>query len=122
VYDNNNSQSNGEIFFPTYQANGADVHGSVDTNYTSGYPSVVINSPLDQSSVSMPVTIASAASDTSGVSKVEFYVDWALQATVTGAPYNFSWANGTSGQHTVAAMAYSNAGIHSCYAVTLNVQ
>jgi hypothetical protein len=53
---------------------------------------------------------------------VEFYVDWNLQATVKNPPYNFSWADGTAGQHVVAAMAYSNAGIRACYAVTLKEQ
>jgi hypothetical protein len=122
VYDNNNSQGNAEQFFAGYQASGGDVHGSVDTNYNSGYPSVVINSPLTQSSVSLPVTIATTASDTSGISKVEFYVDWALQTTVTSTPYNFTWTTGNSGQHTVTAMAYSNAGIRECYAITLTAQ
>ncbi len=37
-------------------------------------------------------------------------------------PYDFNWTNGTTGAHTVAAMAYSNAGIRACYAVTLNEQ
>ncbi|HXX01241.1 MAG TPA: Ig-like domain-containing protein, partial [Candidatus Acidoferrales bacterium] len=60
--------------------------------------------------------------DKSGIRKVEFYVDWTLQATVNSAPYNFNWTNGNSGAHTVAAMAYSSAGIHACYAVTLTQQ
>jgi hypothetical protein len=53
---------------------------------------------------------------------VEFYVDWNLQATVSSSPYNFDWSNGTAGTHTLAVMAYSNAGIRSCYAVTLDEQ
>jgi parallel beta-helix repeat protein len=122
MYDNNNSQNNTAQPFPAYQANGADVHGTVDANYNSGYPTVSITSPVDQSPVGNPVTITADASDTSGISKVEFYVDWALQATVTGAPYDFNWTNATTGPHTVAAMAYSNAGVRACYAVTLNEQ
>jgi leucyl aminopeptidase len=59
------------------------------------------------------------ASDASGINKVEFYVDWNLQATIKDPPYDFNWTNGTSGSHTVAAMAYSKAGIRACYAVTL---
>jgi hypothetical protein len=51
---------------------------------------------------------------------VEFYVDWNLLATVTTPPYNFDWSTGTIGQHTVAAMAYSNEEIRACNAVTLN--
>ena len=120
VYDNNNSQLNSRKTFAEYQASGADVHGTADTNYTSGFPTVTITSPADESSFTKSVTVAATASDTSGISKVEFYVDWNLQATVTTPPYNFSWTNGTTGSHTVAAMAYSSAGIRACYAVTLN--
>lgn len=122
VYDNDNSSSNKPKTFRNYQASGADVHSTVDTNYTSGYPEVSITSPSDQSSVGNPVTVSAVASDKSGIRKVEFYVDWSLQTTVTSAPYNFNWSNGTTGPHTVAAMAYSNAGIRNCYAVTLNAQ
>jgi len=122
LYDNNNSQENHAKTFANYQAAGADIHGTADTNYTSGYPTVSITSPADQSSVANPVTVAATASDASGIDKVEFYVDWALQTTVTTEPYSFDWTNGTSGSHTLAAMAYSNAGIRSCYAVTVSEQ
>jgi hypothetical protein len=56
------------------------------------------------------------------ISKVEFYVDWALQSTVISAPYNFTLTSSVAGSHTVAAMAYSNAGVQACYAVTLTEQ
>jgi hypothetical protein len=118
VYDNNNSGSNVAQTFTNYQAAGADVHGTIDTIYTSGFPTVSIISPADQSSVTDPVTVTASASDASGISKVEFYVDWTLEATVTGSPYSYSWA-ASPGTHTIAAMAFSNAGIQSCHAVTL---
>jgi parallel beta-helix repeat protein len=120
IYDNNNSQENKQKTFAEYQAVGADIHGTADANYTSGYPTVAITSPADQSSVANPVTVVATASDGSGIDKVEFYVDWNLQTTVTSSPYSFDWTTGTAGSHTVAAMAYSNAGIRSCNAVTLN--
>ena len=122
IYDNNNSRSNKPKTFRNYQASGADVHGTADTKYASGYPEVVITSPTDQSSVANPVTVSATASDKSGIRKVEFYVDWNLQTTVTSPPYNFAWSNGTSGPHIIAAMAYSNAGVRNCHAVTLNEQ
>jgi parallel beta-helix repeat protein len=122
MYDNNDSGSNTPKTFAEYQSAGADVNGTADTNYTSGFPTVAIASPADQSSVASPVTVAATASDTSGISDVEFYVDWSLQATVSSSPYNFTWTGATAGAHTVAAVAHSNAGIRSCYAVTLNAQ
>jgi len=122
LYDNDNSKSNHRKSFSEHQRSHAEMHGSVDTNNRSGFPEVSIQSPADQSTVSGPVTVSATASDKSGIRKVEFYVDWALQGTVNSAPYDFNWANGTSGSHIVAAMAYSNAGIRNCYAVTLNQQ
>ncbi len=119
IYDNNNSGKNTHLTFSQYQANGADLHGTVDTKYDAGYPTVKITSPADGATVTNPI-ITATASDTSGISKVEFYVDWNLEDTVTESPFSFHWSNGTSGSHTVAAMAYSNEGIRSCYAVTLH--
>jgi hypothetical protein len=122
VYDGDNSRSNRTKSFSGYKSSRAEGHSTVDGNYTSGFPAVAITSPADQSSVANPVTVSVAASDKSGIKKVELYVDWQLQSTVSNPPYDFSWTNGASGAHTVAAMAYSNAGIHNCYAVTLNEQ
>ena len=93
---------------------------TIDTVYTSGFPTVSITSPADQSFVTSPVIVAATASDVSGINNVELYVDWNLAATATNSPYNFTLSELTPGAHTVAAVAYSNAGIRSCYAVTLN--
>jgi len=119
IYDNDNSRGQKRKPFASHQRSRADVHSTVDTNNTSGFPAVSITSPSDQSSVNRPVTVTATASDKSGIRKVELYVDWNLQATVTKSPYTFEWTDGTAGSHVVAAMAYSNAGIRACYAVTL---
>ena len=111
-----------QLTFAQFQANGADVHGTVDRNNTSGFPSVAITSPADQASVTAPVTVKATASDKSGINRVEFYVDWKLQKTVAGPPYTYSWTNGPTGSHILTAMAYSNAGIRNCFAVTLHKQ
>jgi Big-like domain-containing protein/parallel beta helix pectate lyase-like protein len=122
VYDNDNSRSNRLKNLSGHQRSRADAHSTVDANYTAGFPEVSITSPADQSSVPNAVTISAAASDKSGIKKVEFYVDWKLETTLTSSPYDFNWNDGTAGSHIVAAMAYSNAGIRACYAVTLNQQ
>jgi hypothetical protein len=122
IYDNDNSRSNRGKNFGGHQASHADIHGSLDTHYPDSFPTVSITSPADQSSVTAPATIAAAASDSSGIRKIEFYVDWKLRSTVKDGPYNFTWDDPTSGPHTIAAMAYSNAGVHACYAITLNGQ
>src|SRR6202043_819459 len=50
IYDNNNTQQNIRKTFAQYQTSGADVHGTADTNYKSGFPTVAITAPADQSS------------------------------------------------------------------------
>jgi parallel beta-helix repeat protein len=124
IYDNDNSQSNTHQTFANYQAAGADVHGGVDTNYDIGYPIVAITSPADQSTFrnSVAITATASPSMSDAISKVEFYVDWALQSSITSAPYDFTLTSSVPGPHTVAAMAYSNAGVQACYAVTLTEQ
>ena len=121
VYDDNDSQRNTPQSFVNYQAVRADLHGAVETTYSGSYPQVTITSPIDQSPFNKQVTVTAAASDPSGISKVEFYVDWTLQGTANSAPYSFN-LTAASGSHTVSALAYSNAGIRACYAVTLNAQ
>lgn len=122
IYDNNNSGENARKTFAEFQSSGADIHGSADTNYNSGYPTVSITSPVDQATVSGSPSISASASDKSGISKVEFYVDWNLEETVTASPFTLKWSNGSSGTHILAAMAYSKAGIRNCHAVTVTKQ
>jgi len=109
--------------FAQFQAAGQEVHGTAGTLSTSSFPTVVIDSPADQSTVSGSVDITGTASDATSVSKVEFYVDWALQSTVNSDSFSFAWSTTgvSAGPHTVAAMAYNSEGIRACYGVTLNV-
>jgi hypothetical protein len=108
--------------FGQFQAAGADVHGSADTNYTISVPSVVITSLADMSKVSGVVEVQGNAQE--DLSKVEFYVDWKLQQTASTNPFSFTWNTNrvTKGNHTVAAMAYDTKGVRACYAVSLQVQ
>ena len=119
VYDNNTSQKNTKKTFAQFQKAGADVHGTVDAKYNSGFPAVKITSPGNGTTVGNSATIDASASDPSGIAKVEFFVDWTLKSTVTSSPYTYDWTNAPSGTHTLTAMAYSNAGIGACYAITL---
>jgi len=71
--------------------------------------------------VNTQVTVSASASDGSGINKVEFYVDWGNpQSTLYQPPFNFTWT-ATSGSHTLATMAYSNAGIRACAAISVSV-
>lgn len=122
VYDNDTSQKNTRKTFSQYQNAGADRHGSADGNSNSGFPIVTITAPADQTSFNNSIIVDASASDKSGINRVEFYVDWKLKATVPGPPYTFTYTNATVGPHIVAAMAHSNKGINSCFAVTLKKQ
>jgi len=111
--------------FATFQAAGQEKHGTVDTYYTISVPTVKITSPADQSTVSGTVAVNATAADTGmAVSKVEFYVDWALKSTDTSSSYsyNLNTAGLASGQHTLTALAYNADGVRACYAVTVNIK
>ena len=75
-------------------------------------PVVTITSPADSTSVSGIVSISVNASDNVGVTKVEFYVNGALKATDTGAPYVYSWDTSslTAGPYTLMVKTYDAAG------------
>ncbi|KLV08807.1 chitinase [Photobacterium aquae] len=58
------------------------------------------------------VTLAAEASSLNGsVSKVDFLVNGAVQATDTTAPYSVSWTPGAVGSYTVSAMATDSSGL-----------
>jgi hypothetical protein len=65
-----------------------------------------------ESGSSGTLTLAASASDDVGVSRVEFYVDGALKATDSSAPYQASLDSTTlaDGSHTLVARAYDAAG------------
>lgn len=110
--------------FTQFQAAGQDVHGTAATATGVSFPTVIIDSPSDQAAVSGVVNITGTASDQNSISKVEFYVDWALQSTVSGDSFSFAWntTGASTGAHTIAAMAYNSQGVRTCYGLTLNVQ
>jgi hypothetical protein len=79
-------------------------------------PSTSISSPQNNQIVSGTVTITASASDsTSGIQKVEFYIDGKLKETDTDSPYQFSWDTSletttTTARHTIMAIAYDKVG------------
>lgn len=80
-------------------------------------PTVSITDPADNSTVSGVVTIKANASDSGGVSKVEFYIQNQLASTDTTAPYEHKWdTSNLNGSYTVTVKAYDvigNSGIDS---------
>lgn len=71
------------------------------------------------------ITLSATASDNVGVSKVEFYVDGALNGTDTTSPYSITLNSTTlgNGSHTMTAKAYdaaSNIGTSSAVAFSID--
>ncbi|MBV9770316.1 MAG: right-handed parallel beta-helix repeat-containing protein, partial [Bryobacterales bacterium] len=120
-WDGNDTGDNTPKTFAQLQLVGQEPHGTVDTNFTSGFPSISITSPPDGSQVAGGTPVAVSASDTNGISRVEFYLDWQLQATLMGNPYSFDLPVDNPGQHTLSAIAYSNTGVTRCYAESLTI-
>lgn len=84
-----------------------------------------ITSPSNGATVSGVVPVNVSATDTTGVTRVELYVNGALLATDTAAPYSFSWDTAASGSGTrylyaVAYDAAGNAGQSSQVTVTVS--
>jgi Bacterial Ig domain len=113
---------NGSSTFRQFQSAGQDAHGSADRNYTGSVPSVLITSLSDMSKVSGVVEVRGNAQD--DINKVELYVDWNLREATSTSSFNFAWNTNrvSTGNHTVAAMAYNSEGMRGCYAVSLQVQ
>jgi thermitase len=91
----------------------AQISVSVSNLSDTTPPVVSITSPSNGSTVSgSKVTINVSATDSGGISRVELYVDGALKATLTSAPYAFNQnpRNWTAGAHILQAKAYDRAG------------
>jgi len=75
-------------------------------------PTVAIAAPLHNSRISGTVSIAVTATDDTGVSKVELYINGKLHGTDTSAPYSFSWNTKrvAAGTHRLDARAYDARG------------
>src|SRR5438477_3170846 len=88
-------------------------------------PSMSITAPANGAIVSGTTAITASASDNVGVTKVEFYLDGALQATDTTSPYSWSWDTtaSTNASHTLTSVAYdaaNNSGTSAAVTVTVN--
>jgi subtilisin family serine protease len=92
-------------------------------NIDLGAPSVAITAPANNAQVSKNsnLTISATASDDIGVTKVEFYVNGALQCTDTTAAYSCTYKIGPKAgtSYTILVKAYDAAGNVSNTTVTV---
>lgn len=75
-------------------------------------PSTSITSPAGGATVSGTTKVTASASDDTGVSRVDFYLDGAVRASDTTSPYEWSWdtAADANGTHTLTSRAFDAAG------------
>lgn len=76
-------------------------------------PKVSISSPANRSTVSGNIVqIQAYATDSSGIQKVDFYINQTLLGTDTQAPYKYSWSTVglAPGAYNIRAVAYDTAG------------
>jgi hypothetical protein len=77
-------------------------------------PAVSIAAPADGSDIigGLPLTITATASDKSGVSKVEFFIDYLLASTDSiPSPFEYIWGTvDKEGDHDIYLKAYDKAG------------
>lgn len=86
-------------------------------------PVAAFAAPVANSTVNGSVNVAALASDNVGVSRVEFFVNGALQATASAAPYGFNWntVQVANGSYTLIAKAYDATGNVGQSTISVNV-
>ena len=91
--------------------------GNIAPTITLAVPSVSGNAPAT-------IGLSAVAADADGtISKVEFFNGTALLATVTTAPYTYSWTNVAAGNYSITAKATDNNGsvtVSTVQALTVN--
>ncbi len=85
-------------------------------------PTTAITAPTNGAVIAggSTTTITASASDNTGVTKVELYIDGTLKTTLTSGPYTYSWntTGVTLGSHTIQSKAYDNYSLVGSSSVT----
>ncbi len=87
-------------------------------------PQTSITAPSSGSTVSVTVTVAATATDASGVSVVEYYVDGLKKGSDNTAPYAWGWDTTTAanGSHSLVSKAFDTSNnMGTSATVTVNV-
>ena len=102
------------------QSNVITVYVTNTTPEDTTPPHVSITSPEDGASVSDRVIIRVSASDSSGISKLELYIDGRLKVSKPKSILTYRWnvRKTAKGAHTISAKAYDTAGNVGAYSIT----
>ena len=79
----------------------------------NGLPSVALTAPAQNAVFAASggsITLSANASDSDGISKVEFYANGSLLYTDVAAPYAYTWSNAAAGSYAITAKAYDSLG------------
>jgi len=71
-------------------------------------PTVSLTAPAAGTYETSTITLAATASDSDGISKVEFYQGSTLIGTATASPYSLTWSNVAAGTYSLTAKAYDS--------------
>jgi hypothetical protein len=102
---------NRTIASPTYSQDIA-LRLTTTTGGTNTPPSVSLTSPANGSTFTAPatITLTANASDSNGVSKVDFYRNGTWIGTDTASPYSFTLSGVAAGSYSLSANATDNLG------------
>jgi hypothetical protein len=99
---------------------------TVNTVVTNSPPSVSVTAPTNNATFIAPatITLTANATDADGtINKVSFYNGATILATLTAAPYTYSWTNVAVGTYAITAKATDNSGaVTTSSAVTITVK
>jgi N-acetylneuraminic acid mutarotase len=114
----------------TLRARAYDMSGNASSFFTVNVivdnvsPTVSLTAPAEGATVSGSVALTASATDTVGVTRVEFFVDDTPLGSTAAAPYAWTWdtASVTPGTHVLSARAHDAAGnVGTSAAVTVTV-
>jgi len=111
-WDTTTATNTSHALFAKAYDNAGNVGTSATVNVTvdNVLPSATLTYPTAGAYLKTPFTMTATASDTNGITKVEFYIDSALKCTDTTSAYTCDVASATDGSHPIYTKAYDPAG------------
>ncbi len=99
----------------TWSTTSSTSYNSTSITITSGggniAPTVTLSTPSVSGNAPATVSLSATASDADGtISQVAFFNGSTLLATITSAPYTYSWTNVAAGTYSITAVATDNGG------------
>lgn len=124
-YDWNTSGKSGSqtLNVKVYDLAGNSTTKSVRVTVDNTAPTIKIDAPKNNATVKGTVTVRATATDSSGITKVEFYLDGELMAADSTSSYTWSWKSTDveDGTYTITAKTFDKAGHEKSATITVTV-